>query len=901
MTDVHDAGPATHDELARLRQRIADLEAENARYRQMIEGQAQLRRAFAYAPNAVIITDAKAQIQYVNDAFTAQTGYTSDEVIGQNLRLLQSGNVPRDYYETMWTTLSAGRVWRGEFHNRKKDGALYWGAAVIAPIHNEQGTITHYIGITEDITPMKQARAMIQQSKTNYHQIVALSPGAIMVHRGGKFLFVNAAAATLLGAAQPDQLVGSLVMDVIPPHAREIVGDRISRVVQGDDVAPHEQQLLRLDGILVDVSVLSAPIEFEGQAANLVIARDIAARKQAERELQERNQMLRRAQQIGDMGHWAWDLATNTVTMSDTAVEIFGYLPDREGMPLTIQEIMQQMSPDDLPRYMAVLAQARETGVSTPVEVRIALLDGTLKDVLIIGETVNNAHGQPISRIGIVQDITTRKQAERELQENQQRLDLALRSADHALWDWNLKTGEIIRNDFWATMLGYAPADLEDSVSAWERLIHPEDRLRVNAVLQAHLTGELSYYEAEYRLRTHDDRWVWVYDRGRVVEWDAAGDPCRIIGMHHDVTARKHAEQRRRRSEERHRAMLQAIPDLIIRMNRKGEYLEVIEGEGVTLARPCDELLGCLVTDVLPLQVAQQTLSRIRRTLDTGEMQQNEYSLEVEGKSQHFVARSVVYGPDEVLTIVHDVTDRKNAAQRMLELAVERERVQVLTNFISSASHEFRTPLSVIGLNTYLLEKVDDRDRHTHYLGEITGQINHLVKLVDGLLIMARLDSKVAPQRRPIDIKQSASWIVNNYQDIAADAEIDLVCTCTGDLPLLWCDPDLIRQAVGNILDNALRYTPAGGTVTVNTEQRATHVVISVADTGPGLTAVERACIFERFYRGDEARSTRGFGLGLPIAQSIVELHGGCIEVESQTGAGSTFRILLPLPEDDAP
>ncbi len=130
-----------------------------------------------------------------------------------------------------------------------------------------------------------------------------------------------------------------------------------------------------------------------------------------------------------------------------------------------------------------------------------------------------------------------------ELAEREERLKLALHGADLGLWDWDLATGKVVFNERWAQMLGYRLDEIEPHVSSWGRLVHPDDMPHVREVLDAHLEGRTPAYETEHRMKAKSGAWVWVLDRGRVIERDAKGAPLRAVGTHLDITERKRAEE----------------------------------------------------------------------------------------------------------------------------------------------------------------------------------------------------------------------------------------------------------------------------------------------------------------------------------------------------------------------
>ncbi len=247
---------------------------------------------------------------------------------------------------------------------------------------------------------------------------------------------------------------------------------------------------------------------------------------------------------------------------------------------------------------------------------------------------------------------------------------------------------------------------------------------------------------------------------------------------------------------------------------------------------------------------------------------------------------------DLLLVRASDVTERKRAQQQDFDLRVERERVNILTHFIQDASHEFRTPLSIIRTSLYLLNRTEDLGRRQAKVEQIDLAVNHMVRLIDMLVILTSLDSGLALNHRSVDVNQLVNQVMTTARLTKKPLQWDLHLAPALDLAQV--DPEHLLEALRQLLDNAIRFTPDGGTITVTTEQRSDELLIEIRDTGCGIADEDLPHIFYRFYRTDDAHTSSGFGLGLPIAKQIIELHGGTLSVISQVGSGSVFRISLP-------
>jgi|GEM_PF-2187032 len=227
-----------------------------------------------------------------------------------------------------------------------------------------------------------------------------------------------------------------------------------------------------------------------------------------------------------------------------------------------------------------------------------------------------------------------------------------------------------------------------------------------------------------------------------------------------------------------------------------------------------------------------------------------------------------------------------------LEEAFRRER-----QFIADASHELKTPLTVIHANANMLRRWGDDDPaiRREALEAIASESGYLASIISAMLVLAKAETGQGLAREPIELEPSVEDAINAALAAARRKALDLSLDVEAS-PIVVGDAVLIRNAIGNLVDNAVKFTDHGSvSVRVSADDR--WAVVEVRDTGPGIAPEELSHIFERFYRSDKSRSRKveGTGLGLAIVRSIVQVHGGSIEVESAPGVGSTFILRLPL------
>lgn len=252
--------------------------------------------------------------------------------------------------------------------------------------------------------------------------------------------------------------------------------------------------------------------------------------------------------------------------------------------------------------------------------------------------------------------------------------------------------------------------------------------------------------------------------------------------------------------------------------------------------------------------------------------------------------------PAGKLVMLRDVTERLVAEKIAFETAVEQQRLQLLTQFIRDISHEFRTPLAVINTNLYLMEKSSDPGHQQKRRDIIQLQVKRLDSLVGEMLIAVRLDANPILERTQINLRDLLQTVMQEQQAMFAEKHQQILLQFPAETVQIFGDAFMLQKALTNILQNASRYTPDGDTVTIKGRLEGNIARIEIHDSGIGMSPETLSRIFERFFRVDDAHSTPGFGLGLPIAQTIIEKHQGRIEVESELGTGSTFTIRLPQP-----
>ncbi|HEX2905781.1 MAG TPA: PAS domain S-box protein, partial [Phototrophicaceae bacterium] len=511
-----------------------------------------------------------------------------------------------------------------------------------------------------------------------------------------------------------------------------------------------------------------------------------------------------------------------------------------------------------------------------------------------------DVNGQPSGYLAMVTDITDRKQVEAALHEanayNRSLIEVSLDplitiAPDGRITDVNVAT-EIITGYSRQHLIG---TNVSNYFTVPDR-VHASNQ-------RAFDEGAVRDYELEIRNRNGRTKSV-LYNAA--VYRDEEGLIQGIFAAARDITDRKLIEHALRQSEERFRAIFESSVLGIALTNLSGGELQANPAFQKMLGYSAEELYRMDYTQIThpdDLAAEQGLVAR----LQTEERQSYQFEKRYRRRDGSvfwvYLTCSLIYDeagkPVNMLGMVEDITDRKLMEARALELAAERGRMMVLASFIRDTGHEFRTPLSIINTSLYLLERTPDPSLRREQVLKIEQQVANIASLVDSLLMMSRLDSEINLHTEAVVISNLVQLAEATLSAAIQEKGLTIHREFAADLPPTAADPEKLGLALTHILGNAVRYTPPGGHITLKTDQRQRQVVVTIQDTGTGIKPESLAYIFDTFFREDSSHSTPGFGLGLPIAKKIINQHGGTIEVESELGKGSIFRVILPIAEND--
>lgn len=505
------------------------------------------------------------------------------------------------------------------------------------------------------------------------------------------------------------------------------------------------------------------------------------------------------------------------------------------------------------------------------------------------------------------QEIAERKAAEARLRESEQRYRRLFETAVDGIVLVDAATHQIIdANPAMTTLLGFPYTNLIGK-TLWDIGLFA-DRAATMDVFQA-LQEHTTIHSPHAVLPTYDGQQRDVECISTIYNvHDQQIVQCNL----RDITQRVQAEALLRQREQE---LTDFFENATIGLHWVGPDGRILWANRAEL-----ELLGYTPEEYLGHHIAEfhadpEVIHDILARLNHGEDVHNYEArlMRKDGTIRYVLISSNVYWEDDhfihTRCFTRDITDRKLAEQEREELLAReqaarreaQEAVHMRNVFLSIAAHELRTPLTSLLGHAQLLQRRIARERTItptgmRAIGVIAEQAQRLNKLILALLDISRIETgQLSLERGPLDLGALVQRVVEETQLTLAHHHID----CQLPSGPLMMDGDALRleQVVQNLLTNAVKYSPEGGSIVVHLEQQAAHVCLQVRDSGIGIPAVDQAHLFQQFYRGSntDLHTSGGLGIGLYTVKEIVTLHGGTITVDSQEGVGSTFTVRLPI------
>ncbi len=620
--------------------------------------QARFSGILDIANDAIISVDAQQRIILFNQGAEKIFGYQAQEMLGQPLaRLLPERFEKAHPNHVVSFGNSDGKARRmgerRELFGRRANGEEFIAEASISKLTLNGETI--FTTILRDVTQQKREEAAFAQLAA----IVNSSEDAIMSQTlDGIITSWNAAAEKLFGYSA-SEIIGRPISQIIPLKLQAKAKRMLIKIRQGQFVPTHETVRQHRDGSLIHVALTISPIR--DQTGYIIgaskIVRDISQqqaalreRKQAELALKESEERYRILISHAPVGIYQMDAEGNCLYVNPRWTEMTGLsLPDALG-----DGWIRALHPDDRDQIVAEWCQATAEKRAFGLEYRYRKPNG--EEVWVSGRAiiVYDDTGTIKSYFGTVMDITDRKHAEEKLRQSQTNLAEAQRIAHLGSWQLDVKTGQRIWSDETFRIFGLAPTATALSLEDVLQQVHPEDRDQFQNLIQQAIFHQIPL-AGEYRIIRPDGVIRHLETRAEVVV-DEQGEVVKLVGSILDITERKQAEATKQ-------ALIDALPDFMVRMRRDGLQLEMLNKGGIHIIEPETGIAGTSILDILPRDIAEERIRLAQQALLTHQVQTQEYQFVLHGETIYEEARIAPLENDEVLVLVRDITERYQAEQ----------------------------------------------------------------------------------------------------------------------------------------------------------------------------------------------------------------------------------------------
>ena len=907
---------------AQAREREAAVRAAEARMAAVVES----------SNDAIIACDIDGLVTDWNPAAKRIFGYTAADALG---RPLMSLIVPEGREHE--TRQALAKVFAGtplepyDTVRRRSDGSTLGVRVSVSPIRTADGDVVGAAGTVRDITVEQAAELRVIEMNASLERQVVERTEALESARRDLRSVLDALPA-VVGYWDRDlrNRVANRAYDqwfdvdhrTLPgTHLRDLLGDVLfeeglhlyEAALRGEPQTYERVMPCPRSGTDRDAIITLLPDAVDGEVRGFYsVLQDVTAVKRAEATVRESRERFALAADATGVGVWEYDVASGREAWDATMYRLTGREPAGDGQdafPLW----RESLHPDDRSRAREAASAALRGEGNLDAEFRIVLPDGEVRHLKIDARCVLDARGRAEKLIGVAFDITERKRAELLARASSERFALAADSAGIGVWDFDVVNGTLGWDDWMYRLYGRERSQEHPPYELWTTSLHPEDRERAEAEIDAALRGEKEF-RTDFRILWPNGEVRHLKATARVIR-GAGGDPVRMIGTNRDVTERMRAESALRDQERFMRIVTDNLPGLVaywttdlrctFANSRHADLRGIAPAD--MLGRSQLELMGegRFAHEAPTIRAAlageRQTVQRSHRHADGSE---SSYWI-------HYVPDRDGETVKGLITVAVDVTELEQARAQLLALndqltarTEQAERASVAkSEFLANMSHEIRSPMNaVVGL-TYLLEQSDLDAEQRSLLAKIKVASRSLLGVINDVLDISKIEAgEMSLDCTAFDLRMLLDEVMDLAALQVAGKPVTVSLEADEGLPR-WVrgDPTRLTQILTNLVSNAAKFTQRGeievAVRCLAEDGRSASLELAVRDTGIGIDPDVQVKLFTPFTQADASTTRRygGTGLGLSIVGRLAEMMGGSASVRSQPGEGSEFTVRVEL------
>ena len=613
--------------------------------------------------------------------------------------------------------------------------------------------------------------------------------------------------------------------------------------------------------------------------------------------------LLNYTQKIAGIGSWELDLKTNEVFWTEELYNMYGF--DAKLPPPPYTEHMKLFTSESWEKLSSALNLTKEKGIPYELELKTIRKDGNEGYMWVHGEAEFDAKGDITHIKGIAQDITERKIADEKLRINEERWQFVIEGSGDGIWDWKPKEKKTFFSNRWLEMLGYTPEDFTDNDYEWSSRIHPDDIALTFSEINQNLSGFTDSFNHEYRIRNKEGNYLWILNRGKVVDRNSNGEAIRVVGSHSDISRLKKTEELIKLNETRLSLAVKAGGigiwdwDIVTDKLKWDDQMFVLYGVNKNDFNNAYDawVNGVYIADKKRGDEEIQMAIKGEKDFNT------EFRVQyADGTIRNIKALATVLRDDEgnairMIGTNWDITAEKEVAFQIAAREEAEKATKAKSEFLANMSHEIRTPLNgVIGF-TDLLKKTELSHIQQQYVNSANVSGHTLLGLINNILDFSKIEAGMLDlEIIKSDLEQLFEDSIDIVKFAAAEKDIELLLDIDPNMPRFGhVDAIRLKQILANLLGNAVKFT-LKGEVELKLRYQAIDsdngkLLISVRDTGIGINKEQQSKLFKSFSQADSSTTRKfgGTGLGLVISQLIAEKMGSSIKIKSTVGVGTVF------------